>query len=790
MWATVAAGDARTANAPTSVSQEVHRLALPLRLVAIVLAGALLTTGVVLAIAPRLWHIANAHDQVPVDLPDLQPLSQRSTVYDVSGSVIAVFERENTQPITLDKVPKSVIDALLAVEDNEYYFHHGVNVRGFARALLSNFASNAPTQGASTITQQVVKNEFLAGLPRDGRYKLLQAHYALMLEKQMTKDQILERYLNTVYFGNNAYGLQAAAEIYFGKDATTLSLVEGAFLAGLVRSPSGYDPIRNLEQSHRRFVQVVRRLVAVKLVTAAEGLDLEDHWTLPDRVRVVPTLISGGKPSYFTVALRDYLLTKSNLLGATEQERANLLYRGGLRIRTALDANMQAQAEAARNILPANSIGFDAAVVSLDTATGGIRAMVGGRGLRSNEPAGEVNMALQPRQTGSSIKAFILAAAYQAGAQTDDIINGAQPCTVEDYQDGRLTEKTLESGYGELGPLNGPNTWSSTDCGFVRLSYAIGLHRVVDSVYRMAHSTYFYQGQSAADREPFQALPLTATGNNVMSPIDMAAGMQTITNLGLHHDPYYVESIDRPDGSRFYTHEDPGTQVIDQNAAQSTLLTLKGVIRYGTGARNLKKFSRPAAGKTGTQYENTNAWFVGGTPQLTTAVWVGDPNGYTPMDGIPEFKAEMGRNGKVQGADYPARIWGAYMEAASAALPVVDWPAPGAGPRLPARIFVPGEECVANLISGSLPPTTVGGHTTLPGITTTTSTPTTLPGDTTPAVTTSPPITGAVIEVNTIYTTVAGDVLDPKAPIPSVDPAAYVFLCQAPPPNVSIQEAP
>ncbi|MCY7299854.1 MAG: transglycosylase domain-containing protein, partial [Ilumatobacteraceae bacterium] len=167
-----------------------HRLAWPLRFVAIILAGALLTTGVVLAVAPRLWLVANAHEEMPVRLPEFQPLSQRTLVYDIANNVIAVYERENSQPIKLDQVPVPVIDALLAVEDNEYYSHHGVNLRGFFRALLSNFASDAPTQGASTITQQVVKNEFLAGLPRDGRYKVLQAHYATMLEKKLTKDEI------------------------------------------------------------------------------------------------------------------------------------------------------------------------------------------------------------------------------------------------------------------------------------------------------------------------------------------------------------------------------------------------------------------------------------------------------------------------------------------------------------------------------------------------------------------------------------------------------------------------
>ena len=784
----------------------VQRFALPLRLLAIVLAGALLVTGVTLGVAPRLWQIANAHEETPVVLPPLQSLSQRTLVYDVDGRVIAVFERENQQPITLEQVPEGVIDALLAVEDNEFYSHRGVNVRGFFRALLSNFASDAPVQGASTITQQVVKNEYLAGLPRDGRYKLLQAHYALMLEKVMTKDEILERYLNTVYFGNNAYGLKAAAEVYFGKATTDLTLVEGAFLAGLVRSPVGYDPIDNVERSRRRFVQVVDRLVDVGLLDEVEGVDLAENWQLPDRVRTIPDLSSSTEPTYFTNTLREYLLESSNILGASEQERANLLYRGGLRIHTTLDGDLQAAAETARNILPANSVGFDAAVVSIDTSTGAVRAMVGGRGLRPTEPGGEVNMALVPRQTGSAIKAFILAAAYEAGAEPDDVINGVQPCTVPDFVDGVETIKTVETGYGELGPLDGRNTWSSSDCGFVRLSYAVGLHRVVDSVYRMASSMYFYQGQPEEEHEPFLPLPLTATGNNALSPMDMAAGMQTIANLGVHHDPYYVEYVERPDGTRFYTHQSTGTQALSELAASKTLQSLRGVLSQGTGARNLSNFPRPAAGKTGTQFENTNAWFIGSTPQLSTAVWVGDPNGYTPMDGIPEFEAEMGRGGKVQGADYPARIWGAYMESAHADLPVVDWAPPRPSPRVPARIFVPGEECVAILLDGTLPPTTLGGDvrnstttaltTSTTSTSTTTTTPATVPSgtsipvETTPSPTSTPVPGTAVIMVNTVYTTVASVVNDPRTPLPSVATSDYVYMCAVPPPNVTIMEEP
>ncbi|HKN43852.1 MAG TPA: biosynthetic peptidoglycan transglycosylase, partial [Propionibacteriaceae bacterium] len=294
-----------------------------LRLAAIIAAGALLTTAVVIGIGPRLWRVANAHDQLPVSLPEFQSLSQRSYVYDVVGNVIAVFERENSQPITLAQFPPQVLNAFLAVEDEQFYLHHGVNLRGFARALMSNFSSDAPRQGASTISQQVVKNEFLAGLPRDGRYKGLQAHYATMLEKKMSKDAILERYLNTVFFGNNAYGLQAAAEVYFGKNVGDLTMVEGAFLAGLVRSPSGFDPIRHSERARARFRQVTQRLSDVGLVTPLVGSLLGSTWKLPDQVRTIPTFAT--TPTYYTEAIKEYLLKRATFLG-DEQQRANLLY--------------------------------------------------------------------------------------------------------------------------------------------------------------------------------------------------------------------------------------------------------------------------------------------------------------------------------------------------------------------------------------------------------------------------------------------------------------------------------
>src|SRR6187431_545626 len=386
-------------------------------------------TAMIIGVAPRIWSAANAHDELPVTLPEFEALAQRTYVYDANGNEMAVYELENSQPINFADIPEPVIQAFLLVEDKEFFNHHGVNVRSLVRATLSNFASDSPQQGASTITMQVVKNDFLAGLERDGRYKMLQVHYALMLDRKYTKDQILERYLNTVFFGNNAYGIQAAAETYFGKTAAELTFIEASFLAGLVRSPSGFDPINSPERSRARWLQVLDRLVSERHLTQAEADALETGPTafvLPERVKTIPSRTNTR--SYFTEALRDYLLNTSTMLGDTYQQRYNQLFRGGLRIHTTLDPNLQAMAELARNELPQNVQGFDAAIVSLDSNTGAVRVMVGGQGFKPNER--ETNMALRPRQTGSSIKFFILAAAVQAGAQAGDVIDGQAPCVL------------------------------------------------------------------------------------------------------------------------------------------------------------------------------------------------------------------------------------------------------------------------------------------------------------------------------------------------------------------------
>ena len=773
------------------------------RLGVIVVAGALIVSSLVVGVAPRLWNILNAHEEGAIGLPEWESIAQRTYVYDSQGNEIAAYELENSQPVSLAQVPDDVIDAILAVEDREFYNHHGVNVRGLFRATLSNFEGGA-RQGASTITQQVVKMEYLAGLERDGRYKILQIIDALRLEKVRTKDEILERYLNTVFFGNNTYGIQAAAEVYFGKRVEALTLVDGAFLAGLIQAPSTYDPIRHPQQSRRRFGQALDALVDEGLLDTVVSeeikfclIDSEDPgdqvrceggWRLPEVVQQIDE--ERITRTHFSEEVKSYLLNKSNLLGDTYQERYNRLFRGGLRIHTTLDPVAQAAAEKARlEQLPSNTAGIDTAIVSLDSKTGAVRAMVTRPFVTRNscvtkkepdgtpsvdkegnviwicEPRNQVNMALAPRQTGSSIKIFILAAAVAAGAQGDDVIDGTLPCTLPNPDDPDNPFVATDGVSRPVGSLS-EMTWASINCAYARLSQIVGLDRVVDTTYRMANNLYLFQGRSPEQREPLRPYASFATGANEMSPLDMASGAQTLANGGVHMQPYYIERIEGPDGV-LYQHSDAGVQVLSPEANARAVNILEGVLISGT-ARRSQLEGRVSAGKTGTQDNNTNAWMVGFTPELTTAVWVGHPDLYLPMNGIPEFVA-AGVD-RVIGGTFPARIWKATMDGALAGKPATLFPTPPPNARASMRLYLPGSDCPTVVTV----PTTAPTATTTPGDpgapTTVAPTTTTSTTSTTSTTVVAPP--GVITDINT---TIPRGQVDPTWPLPTLPADEYTF---------------
>lgn len=726
------------------------------RIGVVVLAGSLFVAGTVTTMAPRVWGILNAHSQVPPSLTNFSGLAQRSSVFDIAGKQIGSYQLENSQLMNIDNVPDDVVAAILALEDSEFNRHKGVNLRAFTRAILSN-SRGGSKQGASTITMQVVKNEFLAGLERDGRYKVLQARYATMLEKEVPKKKILERYLNTIYLGNNTYGLQAAAEVYFGKDVRDLTVLNGAFLAGLIQAPSNYDPIQYPDSSRNRYVQVLDRLVDTGLLTQQQRDEIGDKPAIPEVINKKSQ--RDVSRTYFTEEVKDYLLNNSDILGTTYQQRYNTLFRGGVKVFTTLDSDAQSAAErAVRDQLPVNKAGISAAMVSLDVKTGAVRAMVGGSGFVAGQS--EVNLALRRRQTGSSAKFFILAAALQAGVQPDDLIDGTLPCLLSNP--GNLDEPfEITKGVSQPTASLRLMTWLSINCAYAKLSQIVGLERVVETMYRMASSQWL--SKETFTIQPYASL---ATGANELSPMDMAAGAQTIANSGVHVEPYMIERIEDARGTVLYQYQIPNPeQTLPAEVANNAADVMRGVIQSGTARRTPLEDNRPAAGKTGTQDNNTNAWFVGFTPQYATAVWVGDPKGYTKMTkkNVPEFASVIGDRGGVQGAMFPAMIWQSFMNEAHRGLDVLEFVSPPEPTREPLRLYLPGTECPAKVVSGTIP----APKTTVKG------TSTTLGADTSVANT-------VVISVLTPGTTIAPTDLNPFSPVPTTEQGLYFYECAKP----------
>ncbi len=734
------------------------------RLMAVTIAGAMFLAATVTAMSPRLWGILNAHSEIPPELTGFSGLAQRSYVFDETGMQVGVYQLENSQILNIDKIPVDVVAAILALEDNEFNRHKGVNLRSFTRAILSNTQSGAK-QGASTITMQVVKNEFLAGFERDGRYKVLQSRYAAMLEKQVSKRTILERYLNTIYLGNNTYGLQAAAERYFGKSVPELTLLNGAFLAGLIQAPSTYDPISNPDSSRARYLEVLDRLVATGLLSQDERTRIGDKPEIPEALAKVAN--SNLERTYFTEFTKDYLLNRSDLLGTTYQQRYNALFRGGLKIYTTLNLNAQAAAEqAVKNQLPENKAGIQASLVSLDSKTGAIRAMVGGPGFKAGQS--EVNLALSRRQTGSSTKFFILVAALQAGVQPDDLIDGTLPCTLPNPEN--LDEPfEITKGVSQDTAALRKMTWLSINCAYAKLSQIVGLDRVVATMYRMASSDWL--SKETYTIQPYASL---ATGANELSAMDMASGIQTLANSGVHHEPYMIERIEDSKGTILYQNE---ALVVEQTlpveVVNNAVDVMRGVIEYGTARRTPLADGREAAGKTGTQDNNTNAWFVGFTPQFATAVWVGDPKGYTKMTSrnVPEFASVIAARGGVQGSMFPAMIWKSYMDDVHEGLEKISFAKPPPPTRQPLRLYLPGVECPAQVVSGTIPSNTVALTKKEAKLTTTTVAPDGVESTVANTV---------VISVLTPDTTIAPTDSNPYSPVPTTSPGLYFFDCGKP----------
>ncbi len=634
------------------------------RLALVVAVGVVTLTTAVVVAAPRLADLAAAHRFERAGI-SLEPLSERSYVYDRNGNLMATFVAEtNRVRIDIEDVPRTVVDSVLAAEDSAYYSHRGVNARSIGRAFTANIESGGVAQGGSTITQQVVKG-IIDDKDQDLDRKIREAVLATELEERYTKDEILEHYLNTIYFGSGAYGVQAAAETFFRKDVSELTWAEGALLAGVIRCPNSCSPFRYRARAASRRNTVLDALVLTDRV-AKEEADLNKFTALPDAP------YEPRQPDdYFVEEVKQQLLDDERL-GETPTARYNRLYGGGLRIYTTFDQRMYLLALKARNdTLPggdggatfplppdpetgANRFGT-AAMAGVEPETGAVRFLVGGPGFETYE----YNLALaQQRAVGSTFKTFVLAQAFIEGHSPTDTVSGScsdipgypKDDPPENYGGSRGGTATLTQ-----------QTTKSSNCAFLRLNQIVGPDQVADLAHRLGVSSTLCQEEP--DVQLCASMPLGPDG---ISPLDMASAYSVFANDGMRNEPYYVDRVEDAAGDVVFAHDAQAERVIPTNVARLVTDVLVKNVESGTGTA-ARLGAQPAAGKTGTTDGPSDVWFVGYTPQLSVSVWIGGTSDNRPLVGV---------GSSATGGRYPARTWGQFMSEALAGEPVEEFTEP------------------------------------------------------------------------------------------------------------------
>jgi len=617
--------------------------------VAVVVAGivaALSTMGVASQFDRLFSEAVTGTEGDPINL---RPLAARSVVYARDGTVLTVLhDEENRQPVTLDRVPEHVIRAVLDAEDDRFFEHGALDARALTRALVTNIESGGVYEGGSTITQQLVKITLLNPSQRADR-KVKEAVLATRLEKALTKQQILERYINTVYLGNHAYGLQAGAETYFRTDLDKLDVGQAILLASLIRDPVGSDPWVDPTAARERRGKVVDRMRDLGHVTP-EDVDRIKGEPLP-----TPPPPDPAKGSdYFAEYVKQQLLADPRL-GDTAAERIQAVFGGGLAIHTTLDPGFQRSAEdAVAGILPDSAGQFSAALVSVEPTTGAVRALVGGPDFDRSK----FNLATDGlgRQPGSSFKPFALMAALEQGFSVYDSILASSPCVIPNPGGPVWQPGNVEGSAGGVLTLT-EATVKSVNCAYARLVKMIGPESVADVAHRMGITS---------EIPPYLSITL---GSSLVTPMQMASAFSTLAADGVRRAPYGIERVVDAQGKELFAAEHKGEQVVSQQNARSVTQVLSQGVQRGTGtAAAVPPWT--VAGKTGTTDNHTNAWFVGYTPTLSTAVWMGNPEGDVPMTNVGGIR--------VYGGTYPARIFRAYMSAALAGMEPVSFPAPQA----------------------------------------------------------------------------------------------------------------
>ncbi len=572
------------------------------------------------------------------NLPDVRVLrsyapTETTHIYDIKGKLIASLHGEaNREVVPLDKISPHLKRAVIAIEDSHFYQHHGVNPGAVVRAFRANWSEGRTVEGGSTLTMQLVKNLFLNPKQAFSR-KLAESVLSMRVEQIFTKDQILEMYLNQVYWGHNTYGAETAAQSYFGKPAADLTLGESAMMAGLIQAPENLSPFVSLKAAKQRQQEVLNRMVELKWITPTEA-----ETALKQPIKL-------GKITSFQSSQIPYL-TEATVQELTRKFGRDAVLKGGMRVQTTIDTKFQRMAEDVvkeghESLLAQGVYADQMALVAVDPRTHFVKAMVGGVDYRKSQ----YNRAIQAlRQPGSAFKPFVYYTAFASGKYSPDSTIDDSPVG---YPDGYEMYYPQNYDGSFSGPISIRHALAvSRNVPAVKIGQEVGLNKVIDVCRTLGIRSPI---------EPVVSLPLGAVD---LTPLEMAGAFATFASNGWYSETTFIVQVTDSSGNVLLDNTPKPQLVLDPWAAASLNSALQGVIDGGTGTA--AAIDRPAAGKTGTTSSERDIWFVGYVPQLAAAVWVGNDD-YAPI------------GYGATGGTFVAPIWRNFMQRALQGVPVENF---------------------------------------------------------------------------------------------------------------------
>lgn len=609
-------------------------------------------TGIILLIFTLIGFGISYINLIIIQTPDIseshwKPI-EATMIYSEDGKLLARLYKENRNYVSISKIPKQLQNAIISIEDNRFYEHQGIDLWGIARAFLVNIIHGDIVEGGSTLTQQLAKNAFLSN-ERTFRRKIQEAYLAIQLERKYTKKEILELYLNEIFLGHNVYGVQTAATYYFNKDVQDLTLTESALLAGLPRSPNYYSPYNNPKIAKQRRNITLRQMANYNYITETKAKKLQQK----------PIDLENGfqekNPApHFVRYIRKKLI---NMYGV------ETVYTGGLKVHTSLNYEMQIKAQetikhAFKSYIPTphknqkqNSLQPQVALTTINPQTGHIKAMIGGRGKEN-----KYNRATQAyRQPGSAFKTFVYTRAIQEGFAPDSIINDVPTAykvnsnqekvwIPHNYSDKYLGTTTLRVGLAK-----------SINVIAVKLLKKVGIKDTIKTAKRMGITSIIEKG-----RKNDHTLSLALGGlTRGVTPLEITSAYGVLANQGIKVEPTAILKVLDKDENIIFKNKPQQKIILNRKTAQSVNSMLKSVLSsgpqlWGTGRK--ANIGRPAAGKTGTTSNYTNAWFIGYTPNLVTGIWIGEDKP-TRM----EYKLHNNHT-EIISSQEVSKLWGDYMQ--------------------------------------------------------------------------------------------------------------------------------